>query len=120
MQDTPDKPMKSDPGSPKEPESWSQYCSRMYREDPHGISPQSVEVDEATRGYWSAGLRWPDGSSVEGIVYFNFGAAIKAARRYGFLLPEVNVANHARLKAIREAGEPEPFVEPSKRKKSSD
>jgi hypothetical protein len=88
----------------------------MYKQNPHGISQESREVDDATRGYWSVGLAWPDGSGVQGIIYLNFGQAIKVARRYGFQLPEQNVANHARLKAIREAGEPEPFVEPSKRK----
>ena len=102
--------------SPKEPETWTQYCARMYQQDPHGISPESREVDDATRGYWSIGLAWEDGSPVSGIIYFNFGAAIKAARKYGFQLPPQNVENHAKLKEIREASREPPFVEPSKRK----
>ena len=88
----------------EKPETWPEYYARMMKEDPHGISPESREVDEATRGYWDGFWRWEDGKPVNGILYFNFGAAQKVARKYGFLLPEQNVENHRRLKEAGEAG----------------
>jgi len=89
----------------KRPESWSEYYQRMMRQDPHGISPQSREVDEALRGYWDGFWRWEDGSKVLGMFYYNFGAAMKVARKYNFQLPEANVENHQRLKEANEKGE---------------
>lgn len=91
--------------SPKAPETWNEYNARRYQQDPHGISPEDKEVWGATCGYWGFLMRWPDGSPVEGIIYFNFGAAMKAARKYVFQLPEQNVANHLRIKQMKEAGE---------------
>lgn len=92
------------------PETWTDYCARRSKQDPHGVSEESKAVGEATKGRWSAGMMWPDGSPLRGIIYANFGQAIKAARRFGFQLPERNVANHVRLKELREAGDPDPFA----------
>lgn len=91
--------------SPKGPETWDEYVKRRAIEDPHGISEEDREVNDATRGYWDAFWRWPDGSSVGGMFYSNYGAAKKAARKYGFLLPEANVKNHERLKELLDKGE---------------
>lgn len=92
------------------PETWEAYCARMYAQDPHGISAESREVDDAIRAYWYVGMHWEDGTPVEGCLYFNFGAAKKVSRKYGFQLREVNVANHARLKALTDEGKEEPFA----------
>lgn len=86
-------------------ESWSDYRARMMKQDPHGLSAESVEVDEALRGYWDASWQWADGTVVAGIFYFNFGAAMKVAKKFGFALPEQNVQNHLRLKEYAAKGE---------------
>jgi hypothetical protein len=85
--------------------TWTEYYEKSMREDPHGISPESREVDEATRSYWDAFWRWDDGTPVKGVIYYNYGAAKKVARKYNFLLSEDNVRNHERLKQANETGE---------------
>lgn len=84
--------------------TWDEYYDKCMSEDPHGISAEAREVDPALRSYWDSFWRWSDGTPVAGCFYYNYGAAIKMARKYGFMLPQTHVDNHARLKAVPEDG----------------
>lgn len=83
--------------------TWPEYYAKCMKEDSHGISAETREVDEALRRAWDALWCWDDGTPVKGCVYFNYGAAQKVARKYGFMLPEENVRTHERIKAARQA-----------------
>lgn len=86
------------------PLSWQEYLIKCAKKDPHGLSPESKEVEEATRGAFDAFWTWEDGSAVGCVLYFNYGVAIKVSKKYNFRLPEESIAAHTRIKAAREAG----------------
>lgn len=72
------------------PLSWQEYLIKCAKEDPHGLSPESKEVDEAC--------------AIGALGYVNYGKALKAAKRYNFSLPEHRVkAQEAIGKAKAEA-----------------